>query len=294
MSRSANYSIGELNTLLDCLESRRELLNETGNKLTLEQQRSAWEQVASLVNQVSHGVTRTGSKIKNKWHDIKYRTKLKVAKVKAHQQEYPNWTAMQLSDLEQRILRLLNTSGPEGIVGQECDSALILGVKQEYDTDQDSNSVVNNDAEISDHCSEPITVLEENLIPVCSKQDEIVHTELINTRNSDSPNETQPPWPFAPLTDGKSTVYVKKHRDRKRRLVLDQDESIEKKIIETQEWMAATTQESAHTQQQILETLQQISTSVADIKVVMEKNIKSQNTLIRLLCENMGLEPINE
>jgi hypothetical protein len=83
-----------------------------------------WDNVASIVNACGLGLERTGPQIKNKWMDLKYRTKKKASVLKndllktggGPRKEKP------LTDIEQRILALIGETCVSGIQGLDFDS----------------------------------------------------------------------------------------------------------------------------------------------------------------------------
>lgn len=85
-NRSSNFSSEEVHILLDELLSSRELVSgEFCSEFpTKKHHRDAWENIARKINSCSMGLKRTGTQVRNKWNDLKYRTRHKASSIMAH------------------------------------------------------------------------------------------------------------------------------------------------------------------------------------------------------------------
>ncbi len=115
MARSQHFSSEEMHALLSCLESMKGLIMayEGSGYKTYEEQRKGWEYITCIVNSVGDGPERSSKTVKNKWIDLKYRTKKKFS-IHNQQLRMGNGTPkVGLSDIEERVLKLIgkNPSG---------------------------------------------------------------------------------------------------------------------------------------------------------------------------------------
>lgn len=109
MSRSHNFTNDEMHALLSCLESMKGLIMADGGPeyKTAEDQRKGWEYIACIVNSVGDGTERSAKTVKNKWVDLKYRTKKKVAMYNRKVRTGDGTPTLKLNDIEERVLGLI-------------------------------------------------------------------------------------------------------------------------------------------------------------------------------------------
>ena len=84
MSRSTNFTSREIEMILDELEENRELISGEFSKRfpTKKEHNKLWELLALKLSSVNMGITRMAHQVRNKWNDLKYRTKQKRNKIR--------------------------------------------------------------------------------------------------------------------------------------------------------------------------------------------------------------------
>ncbi|KFM57025.1 Myb-related transcription factor, partner of profilin, partial [Stegodyphus mimosarum] len=119
MQRSTNFSMKELEVLVTSLESYKELITgELGKSYAnINEQKEAWEEIATIVSSVALGVKRTGIQVKNKWTDLKCRTRKKAAKIKNNYLCTGGGPPAKekLTSIEEKVLSLIGNTCVEGI-----------------------------------------------------------------------------------------------------------------------------------------------------------------------------------
>ncbi len=132
MARSVKFSSEELIVLLDELESKPYLISgEFCREIpTKNHQKEAWDVLAVKINCCGMGVSRTGVQVRNKWNDLKHRTRQKASKILGHASGTGGGPPLleKMTPIETRVLRLVGTKNVKGIVGKEFDSSVVTTV----------------------------------------------------------------------------------------------------------------------------------------------------------------------
>ncbi|KFM64667.1 hypothetical protein X975_15831, partial [Stegodyphus mimosarum] len=109
--RSENYNREELDTLLTCLEKKPNLLKfdsgVTRNRAFWDSYRKEWGEIASEINKLGFRVLHSGDDVKNKWLDLKCRTRKKEKLIR---KESSKWCGQKkLTEIEKRVLTLIRS-----------------------------------------------------------------------------------------------------------------------------------------------------------------------------------------
>ncbi|XP_035233997.1 myb-related transcription factor, partner of profilin-like isoform X2 [Stegodyphus dumicola] len=241
MQRSSNFSVRELEVLVNSLESYKELVSgELGKSYAnLNEQKEAWSEIAEILNSVGLGVKRTGQQVKNKWIDLKSRTKKKAAKIKNNHFGTGGGpsTNMKLSYVEEKVLALIGKTCVEGITSLEFDTSAqyIINEQRKLEGNTSENSAIHTPSQQNTALVfTPRSLNNDNCRPQYHQQN-LGSSSVNNYRISDGSNEN-----FAVIendempTDTGSTIRNRRMREKRKRIEMEKIEDEEKDIIQTQ------------------------------------------------------------
>lgn len=133
-TRSANFSAEEIQIILDELIEYPELVsNSFSARLpNIKYINNQWQVLADKLKSSNMGIERTGTQVRSKWNDLKYRVKQKYLKRKQYMSatgggpgEKTPYTTIDL-----KIIGLIGLRCIEGITDETCDtSALVSRLK---------------------------------------------------------------------------------------------------------------------------------------------------------------------
>ncbi|XP_035233996.1 myb-related transcription factor, partner of profilin-like isoform X1 [Stegodyphus dumicola] len=263
MQRSSNFSVRELEVLVNSLESYKELVSgELGKSYAnLNEQKEAWSEIAEILNSVGLGVKRTGQQVKNKWIDLKSRTKKKAAKIKNNHFGTGGGpsTNMKLSYVEEKVLALIGKTCVEGITSLEFDTSAqyIINEQRKLEGNTSENSAIHTPSQQNTALVfTPRSLNNDNCRPQYHQQN-LGSSSVNNYRISDGSNENfaviendemptgnstsqwhsaaeTPQWHLGKRKNTGSTIRNRRMREKRKRIEMEKIEDEEKDIIQTQ------------------------------------------------------------
>ncbi|XP_054717029.1 myb/SANT-like DNA-binding domain-containing protein 4 [Uloborus diversus] len=129
-TRAQNYSVEELEAILQHLEERPELASgKFGPGYgTIKEQKLAWKEIADAVNAIGMGPARSAFEIKRKWADFKSRVKSKVEKlalkksIAGDESKCLTPRCLRLTPHEERALKLISNDVQSNITETDLDT----------------------------------------------------------------------------------------------------------------------------------------------------------------------------
>ena len=128
--RSSNFCNSELEMIVNTMEEFPELVSgEFSAKLpTRNDHTKRWEILAKELTSINMGISRNWKQVRNKWNDLKYRTKQKYAKIKKFTIGTGGGPSQSknLSELEERIIAIIGKRCVESITDESSDTSILV------------------------------------------------------------------------------------------------------------------------------------------------------------------------